>query len=165
MLRLVALDDAAFIFQLVNHSRQALGQFLPWVKNMRTAEDEVAFIKFALEMGEAGLQKTFVIEEQEQIVGMMDLHAISQADYHARIGYWLDERFIGQGIVTKNLQELEQAAAQMGLHRLEILTRPLNLKSQAVAKRNGYHYEGLLKDYFFEDGKFEDYQLYAKILK
>jgi ribosomal-protein-alanine N-acetyltransferase len=49
----------------------------------------------------------------------------------------------------------------MSLHRIEALIEPPNLPSQRLVEKLGFTREGLLRDYEFTRGKFDNLYIYS----
>lgn len=97
-------------------------------------------------------------------VGAIDIHNIALDKTHGEIGYWIAERFQGQGIMTKALEKVVAIGFQeLGLHRLNLLTDVDNQKSQRVAQKAGFVQEARLKEYLKTATGFNDAFMFAKI--
>jgi ribosomal-protein-alanine N-acetyltransferase len=70
-----------------------------------------------------------------------------------QIGYWIDERFAGRGIVP--------TSDVLALHRIEIAIRPENEKSLRVVNKLGFRPEGLRPRYLHIDGDWRDHLIFA----
>jgi ribosomal-protein-serine acetyltransferase len=69
------------------------------------------------------------------------------ADRKAEIGYWLGERFIGKGLMTKTCCTLGTFASdELGMHKVGIHCATDNIRSCAIPKRLGFTHEGLFRD-------------------
>lgn len=153
---------AGQLYHLVNTSRDALGQWLPWVENARSEQDVREFLQLRACESSVGSARTFLILIDDVPAGMCDLHDISHQDKRASLGYWLGDAFVGHGILPQALQQLLAIAfQQLGLHRLEIITAAANLRSCAVAERMGFHQEGVLRGYLHIRDRFWDARIYS----
>ena len=112
----------------------------------------------------ASEENGYLIYWKEQLVGSLHWHSVSWPHRRIELGYWLHFEFEGQGLISKALQFIEKQLAQMGFHRIEITCDTLNIRSRAVAERNGYTLEGILHDHKIKDGVFIDTASYAKII-
>lgn len=132
------LEDSTEIFNLINCNRLELSKWLPWVNAMKTVDDEIIFLRDSLE------DKTkliFAIKINKNIVGMIDLHGIDIRMGTAEVGYWLEKSYVGRGIMSKALIELERLAKkEYKLKKLKIILDLNNIKSLKVAKTNNYHF-------------------------
>lgn len=63
------------------------------------------------------------------------------------IGYWLDSRFTGQGLMLEAVQSLIQMAfSTLEARRVEILCDVRNTASRRVAEKAGFTLEGILRN-------------------
>jgi [ribosomal protein S5]-alanine N-acetyltransferase len=82
------------------------------------------------------------------------------------IGFFLDEKYWGKGIVSNAVKLAEEICfKKLKLTRIEIIMQPENIGSKKVAVKNGYLKEGRIKKVVRgRDGKMKDCFLYAKVL-
>ena len=73
---------------------------------------------------------------------------------NGQIGYWIGERFAGQGYMSEAVGLVcEFAFARSGLHRLEAACIPDNGRSIRLLERNGFEREGVLRAYLKINGR------------
>ncbi len=101
---------------------------------------------------------------RERLVGQITLGGIVFGAYRGGyIGYWIDNRYANNGVVTHAVMALtEYAFEELSLHRIEINMRPENGASQRVAEKAGYIYEGLRLRYLHIDGQWRDHMIFVK---
>lgn len=102
---------------------------------------------------------------ENQMIGTLHLHSLSWAHRRIELGYWVHFEFEGRGFISLAIRMMEQQLRKMGLHRIELRCNPLNRRSCAVAERNQYVLEGMLRDHKIENGVFCDTAIYAKLLE
>jgi ribosomal-protein-alanine N-acetyltransferase len=79
-----------------------------------------------------------------------------------QIGYWVDERLAGRGIIpTAVALAVDYCFQVMSLHRIEIAIRPENTKSLRVVAKLGFRPEGLRPRYLHIDGEWRDHLVFA----
>ena len=79
-----------------------------------------------------------------------------------QIGYWLDQRFAGRGIVpTAVAMAVDYCFNALALHRIEIAIRPENEKSLRVVQKLGFRLEGTRPRYLHIDGDWRDHLVFA----
>ena len=89
-------------------------------------------------------------------------HGVSQS---AHIGYWVGERYAGQGLMVDAVLLLSRYAFDtMRLHRLEAACIPDNIRSARVLEKAGFRREGLLRSFLRINGEWHDHYLYALIV-
>lgn len=80
----------------------------------------------------------------------------------ASMGYWIDMRYAGQGIVpTAVAMACDHCLLEMGLHRIEIAIRPENVASLRVVEKLGIREVGYAPRYLHIDGDWRDHRLFA----
>ncbi len=97
------------------------------------------------------------------IVGNVSITHIRRGPLQsADLGYGLDHRYEGQGLMTEALRALcGYAFTVMGLHRLQATHLPENVRSAAVLKRLGFHVEGIARELLLIDGQWRDHVVNA----
>lgn len=108
----------------------------------------------------------FVFEkESERLAGGISLSNIRRGvAQSAHIGYWMGERFAGQGLMFEALQlVIHFSFGQLKLHRLEAACIPSNTRSMRLLEKAGFQREGLLRSYLRINGLWQDHCLYALI--
>lgn len=81
----------------------------------------------------------------------------------ATLGYWMDERHRGRGLMTEAVRAVVAFAFDtLTLHRLEAGIMPRNEKSHGVVRRLAFRREGLCERSIQIAGVWEDHVLYAK---
>ena len=85
-------------------------------------------------------------------------HVARGAFGSAHVGYWVDERFAGKGLVAEGLLAVfEFAFEQAGLHRVQISIMPRNAASLRVVEKLGLRSEGIAQGYIQIAGIWEDH--------
>ncbi len=78
------------------------------------------------------------------------------------LGYWMGAPFAGQGIMTRAVGLLLDAAFDdLRLRRVDAACVPTNTASVRVLERNGFTREGFARQYLCIAGRWEDHLLYA----
>ncbi len=146
-LRLLELWNSQEMFNLIDSSRDHLRKYLPWVDNTISVNDTRVFIestksKYAANNGfDAG------IWYKGELVGVIGFHSINKTLKEISIGYWLNERYLGNGIITKACKELINFAFNnYKFNRVEIRCAEENLRSRAIPERLGFTKEGIIRD-------------------
>lgn len=81
-----------------------------------------------------------------------------------RLGYSLDHRVEGQGLMTEALRAaIAYAFGTLRLHRIAATHMPENTRSSRVLKRLGFAVEGKAQSYLFINGAWRDHVLTALV--
>ncbi len=103
-------------------------------------------------------------EQPSHFIGKIALSGVMRgAMYGAYLGYWMDEDFLGKGLVTEGIAAvLDFAFGAAGLHRIQAAIMPRNKRSLRVIEKLGFRQEGLAERYLQIAGKWEDHLIFAK---
>lgn len=153
------------LFALIDRSRKVLREFLFWVDDTHSIEDvkNVTDI-FSKNWDESNsFEYVFFDKKSNKMVGAGGIHTVSYMDRMAEYGYYLDENARGNGYASEFVKLLEKELFARGIHRLVIRCDEKNPASAAVAKRNNFVYEGLLRDAKYAYGEYRNSMVFAKI--
>lgn len=111
----------------------------------------------------AGRCLPFAITYDDGLVGQVTVSNVVRGAFQsASIGYWVDERVAGQGVVpTAVALATDHAFTRVGLHRVEANIRPENGPSLRVVRKLGFREEGRMERYLFIDGEWRDHLGFA----
>ncbi|MBZ5696889.1 MAG: GNAT family N-acetyltransferase [Acidobacteriia bacterium] len=146
-LRRVSTADCDELYAAIDRNRACLRTWLPWVIDTFSLSDLTEFIRQREIDNADRVSLTTNIRHQGKLCGAIGLHAINQRDRNTSIGYWLDEAYQGQGIMTRACRAIvTEGFRQYGLHRIEIRCATGNIRSSAIPRRLGFVEEGILRE-------------------
>lgn len=156
------LADVNALFNLVDNSRETLGQWLPWVPLTTEPSDTENFIRSAIEQYNQDNGMHCGIWYDGQLAGVIGLHYIDRMNQRTSIGYYLAKQFERGGIMTTATQALiDYCFTELGLNRVEIRAAVNNDKSQAIPKRLGFTEEGVLRQDERLNGQFSSSYVFS----
>ena len=99
----------------------------------------------------------------ERLVGHLNLGSIVRRAFcSAYVGYWIDSRAAGRGVMPTALAlAVDHAFGPGGLHRVEVNIRPENAPSRRVVEKLGFREEAYHVRYMHIDGAWRDHIGYA----
>jgi ribosomal-protein-serine acetyltransferase len=146
-LRLLDVGDTDEVFATVDQNRVHLRRFLPWVDGVRSPADSLRFIEDSLSLRSTNGSFQAGIWQDGELAGCAGFHLVDWNNRKTSLGYWLAERFVGQGLVTRACRVLLAHAFEVwALHRIVIQCATINPRSQAVAERLGLRREGIARE-------------------
>ena len=165
-LRAPAADDWPQWAELRTASRAFLAPWEPtWPEDALTRDHFRRRLRHYMREWRAGEGYTFFVflREGRRLVGGVSLgnvrRGVAQA---ASVGYWMGQRYAGQGIMTEALAAmLPFVFDELNLHRLEAACLPHNEPSKAVLRKVGFREEGLARQYLRINGVWHDHLLFA----
>lgn len=125
-----------------------------------TKENGKAFIEFATKDNPIHI---FAIDLNGKAVGGIGVHP--QPDIYkknAELGYWLGEKYWGQGIISKAITQMVTFA--FNTYDIDrVFARPYgtNMASQKVLEKAGFNLEGRFEKTLIKNGELLDEMIYA----
>ena len=122
MIRLVTVDDAPVLGELLMANREFLAPWQPTLpEGFFTAHGQREAIKNALIEHERGITSPNLILDDGRIVGRVTLSNIVRGPFQScNLGYWVDSGHNGRGLGTAAVREiLDLGFGPLGLHRVE----------------------------------------------
>lgn len=164
LLRKIKVSDAPNMFDYF--SRKEVVEYYD-VELLTSQQQAIELIEGLLYRYNAGKQIRWgiTLKDKAGIIGTCGFHSIELEHQKAEIGYELHPDYWGRGIMTEIIQKIvEYGFNNMDLNRIEAFYNPLNHASRRVLEKNGFQYEGTLRERFLVNGKFVDAAI-AAILK
>jgi ribosomal-protein-alanine N-acetyltransferase len=166
MLRLARVDDGAALAAAYARNREHLA---PWEPTREpvffTADHHAEATSGQLADHAAGRAVPLVLARDDEIVGRVNLSDLVRGAFgNAHLGYWIDARFAGRGVMTAAVEAACAHAADLGLHRVQAATLLHNAASQAVLARTGFTRIGTAPKYLRIAGRWRDHALFQRIL-
>jgi RimJ/RimL family protein N-acetyltransferase len=122
------------------------------------------WIAHAAEAWAAGTEAPFVVVDPSTgvLLGSVGVMHLADAAPPVEIGYWVAKEARGRGVATRAVTLASRwALRDLGVPRLELMTRTDNLPSQRVAEATGFTREGVLRAYTTIGGELVDVAMYS----
>lgn len=99
-------------------------------------------------------------------IGMIDIVTLERKNFQwAEIGYFIHNQFWRNGYASEALESiLDFAANDLKFHRIEAHISIGNTPSIKLLEKLNFEYEGIRKQFIFENGEWKDKIIYSKIL-
>jgi ribosomal-protein-alanine N-acetyltransferase len=140
----------------------------PWEATLPLSEHDApatygAMVRRLRAEAREGRSLPFALTVDATFAGQVTVGGIARGSLlSAYVGYWLDERFAGRGIMpTAVAMVADHCFTEVGLHRIEINVRPENSASLRVVAKLGFRAEGLRERYLHIDGDWRDHLTFA----
>lgn len=161
VLRQVTNDDANDMLCYLSDEVVMKYYGLEPFKSIADAMDEISWYQSIFE-NKTGIR--WGITLKGRVIGSCGFH--NQVSHHSRteIGFELSREYWGQGIAREAIGViLKYGFEHMELNRIEALIEPPNLSSQKLVEKQGFVREGLLRQYEYTSGKFDDLYMYSML--
>jgi ribosomal-protein-serine acetyltransferase len=153
--------DAEELFIIVDENRSYLREWLPWLDDVTSVDDEVALIRSLSEKKDDNFC-FYLIRQFGNLVGVISLNWVDWSNRSFGLGYWVSQSSSGKGIITKACSRLiDHCFDDLMLHRSVIEAAVENYPSRKVAEGLGMRLEGVSKDREWLYDHYTDSSLYA----
>lgn len=158
VLREITLDDAEFWVR--NFSDPEVVELTAWEppRDLDAAKDEITQYCIRPFREATGIRWGIALRGGPDLIGTLGYHQwVREGAHRARMGYDLLREHRRRGIMTEAMRAvLAYGFTAMGLHRVEVLTDPVNTASIRLAERLGFHRDGTLRENTYFRGRFID---------
>jgi RimJ/RimL family protein N-acetyltransferase len=159
--------DGAELNAAVRESIENLRKWLPWAQTIPTIEESEANVREARLrfLKRQDLRLHLFLKDTGTLVGSSGLHRIDWGVPRFEIGYWVRNRFEGQGYIQEAVIGITHFAFQvLGARRVEIRVDELNLRSCHIPEKLGFALDGILvNDERNAAGQLRNTRIYSKI--
>jgi ribosomal-protein-alanine N-acetyltransferase len=145
-LREITMDDAEWFLAHFSTPEIVWGQGHPAPGGIEDAREQLARYIVDLFAQGRGLRWGIVLEGADALIGSAGLYDWDREIGSAELGYDLDPRHWGRGIMTEALRAILGFAFEvMRLDRVQALAMPRNERSLRLVERLGFTREGVLR--------------------
>ncbi len=161
-LRQFDVADAETMFNLILQNRTHLDTWLRWSGRIQTLHDTQALIERFAEKSRQGDGFHAGLWYKNELAGGVVCHFINRESNKTEIGYWLGERYVGYGLVTRACRGvITYLFEHEKMHRVEIQAAVENLRSRAIAERLGFALEGIKRQSDWLTNRYADHAMYS----
>lgn len=163
VLRQITKDDAEDILKYLSDETVMKYYGLKPFKSIDEALEEIAWYQSTFDEN-SGIRWGITLKGHGKVIGSFGFLNKVPRHFRSDIGFELSQDFWGQGIANEALEAvIKYGFEQLNLQRIQALIEPPNNSSQKLVERNGFIKEGLLRNYEFTCGKFDDLFMYSLI--
>ena len=162
-IQIAELDDSKELFKLKQN--KDFQKFFPKRILSKTLEEQQREIKKALKDMQRGRAISFIIKEKDLTLGFVEIYKINKTNKSCAIGFGVKKSEWNKGYATKAIKQVNKIIKEMGFHTMEATVFPGNTPSERVLEKNEFTKVGIMKDYYYTDGKYLDRILYWKVLE
>ncbi|BCM89864.1 ribosomal-protein-serine acetyltransferase [Abditibacteriota bacterium] len=140
--------------------------WMPWAKILPTQEDSQMHARQTKWKWNNRSEFEFALRlrSSRRLIGRCGMHTIDPNVGRAEIGYWIDSRWSGYGLMNEAVARLIAFADEIGFQRLEIRCDARNQRSSNIARRLGFEREGTLRRVRFDNqDRLCDMEVWARL--
>ena len=106
-------------------------------------------------------------KDSDELIGSCCLDTFHKGYHSCNIGYNVRSDHWGKGIATEAARKIIEFGFENGivgrLNRIQAVTMPENLASEKVLTKLGFEHEGLMREFGFWNGKYQDMNRFGLI--
>lgn len=161
ILRKLSPEDCIYIFQ--NHSESEIKALFGHQTEEAFEKEKNKYIKGYQTYNRSFIYFQMIEKTTMQIIGGCGFHTWYQDHHRAEIGYELfEEHYKRKGFMSEALSYIiPYGFEEMNLHRIEAMVGPSNIASLAIMSKYNFTKEGLLRENYLKNSKFEDSLLFS----
>jgi RimJ/RimL family protein N-acetyltransferase len=109
---------------------------------------------------------TFVLEDNKKLVGYVfgNIYTANRKKHCMNLAIAILQEYTGKGYGTKLMNTIEKYAINNGITRLELEVSKKNKIAISLYQKRGFEMEGVKRNAFLVNGKYEDEILMAKTI-
>ncbi len=111
------------------------------------------------------IRYSIIKKESNEIIGSCGYNSFDFENEKAEIGYDIAKSFWGRGYASEAICSLlDHAFSSLKLNRIEAKVDPENVNSIKLLQKLNFTFEGTLRQYERVEGKFNDLNIYSKLI-
>ncbi len=162
LLRSVEFKDVNALFSIINSSREHLERWLPWVDFVQTIDDERHIVEQWIYDMQLKAAIHLCISVGDDLIGLIGTHQIDWLNQRTSVGYWIRRESTKRNFATEATATLlNYLFEDLRLHRVFIQAATENAPSNAVIRKLGFKWEGLLRENERIKDEYLDHNIYG----
>ncbi|MGG3122723.1 GNAT family protein [Priestia megaterium] len=161
ILRKIVKDDANNILKYLSDKEVMKYYGLEPFKTIHEALEEISWYESILNK-KTGIRWGMTLKGEGKVIGSCGFLNRVPQHYRTEVGYELSRNYWGYGIASEALEVvIRYGFKYFKFQRIEALIEPPNIPSQKLVEKQGFIKEGLLRNYEFTCGKFDNLYMYS----
>jgi ribosomal-protein-alanine N-acetyltransferase len=161
VLREVTSEDSNSLLKYLSDEEVMKYYGLNPFQSINDALDEISWYQ-SIQKNKTGIRWGITLKDQGAVIGSCGFHNSVLQHFRTEIGFELSKDHWGKGIAFEAVQAIiSYGFDHLDLQRIEALIEPPNSSSQRLVEKLGFIREGLLRNYEFTCGKFDDLYMYS----
>lgn len=150
LIRVPHPGDGVIIHEAVSESQDRLVPWFTWAQTVATTENQEQFVRQAYSkyLLNEDMMLCLILKENGKLIGGSGLHFRGLNIPAFEIGYWIRSGYEGKGYVIEAVNAITKMGFEVGqANRIFIRCDSHNIRSQSVARRAGFLYEGTFRNF------------------
>ena len=161
-MRLIRESDVDAVLDVVTCNYDHLRTFMEWAKPNYSRADAEEWVLTTANRTSNDQPLNMGIFRDERMIGTIGFAIFDHGAKVTEIGYWIDAKEQGKGIISRATERLlDIAFDELGMNRVQIRCADANARSAAVPQKFGFKKEGVQRQHIMRDGTVYDFLIYG----
>ncbi len=150
LIRVPKPGDGAILQEAYLDSYPRLKRWFPWAQSESSVEEREEYVRqqYSRFIKREDMMLFLIHKGENKLIGCSGLHVQNWEVPSFEIGYWIRTGYEGKGYVIEAVNRITKFGFEtMNANRILIRCDIANLRSQSVAKRAGYEFEGTFRNF------------------
>jgi len=150
LIRVTKPGDGAILQEAYLESYPRLKPWFPWAQSESSVDEREEFMRqqYARFIKREDMMLMIFLKNENKLIGCSGLHVQNWDVPSFEIGYWVRTGYEGKGYIIEAVNRITEFGFDtLHANRIFIRCDIANLRSQSVAKRAGYIYEGTFRNF------------------
>lgn len=119
------------LLKIILRNQKNFKKWLPWANQKFDEKLMHKFMEYYIDGFKKNREYRYFIYhvQEDSIIGSITLRNISLTNQSADLGYWLDEKYVGNGYIVKSFEILNKKIASLKIKKIYAKTHDGNYKS------------------------------------
>jgi len=150
LIRVPKPGDGVILQEAYLESYPRLKPWFPWAQTESSVEEREEFMRqqYARFIKRDDMMLMLFLKSEHKLIGCSGLHVQNWDVPSFEIGYWVRTGYEGQGFIIEAVNRITEFGFEtLKANRIFIRCDIANVRSQSVAKRAGFLYEGTFRNF------------------
>ncbi|MEC0090766.1 GNAT family N-acetyltransferase [Paenibacillus macquariensis] len=163
-LRKMKVSDSSSLFKIWSDPDVTKFMNVSCFTNENQAKEMITLLD-DLSQDSKAIRFSIIKIESNEIIGSCGFNSLDFENAKAEIGYDIAKSFWGRGYASEAIYSLlDYAFSSLKMNRIEAKVEPENVNSIKLLQKLNFTFEGTLRQYERVDGKFNDLNIYSKLI-
>ncbi|NOU92503.1 GNAT family N-acetyltransferase [Paenibacillus sp. LMG 31456] len=163
-LRKMKVSDSSSLFKIWSDPDVTKFMNVSCFTNENQAKEMITLLD-DLSQDSKAIRFSIIKIESDEIIGSCGFNSLDFENAKAEIGYDIAKSFWGRGYASEAIYSLlDYAFSSLKMNRIEAKVEPENVKSIKLIQKLNFTFEGTLRQYERVNGKFNDLNIYSKLI-
>jgi len=145
-IKMIDMKQAGEMYDFVKRNREFFINWIPFISKIHNLNDMNTFIRKNLEKYIDGFGLFYTLWDNDKMIGYVLAPNIDPIAKWAEIGYMIDEKYIGRGIIKAFSKKIiKYLFDSYGMNKVVICCAEENKGSRGLAEKFGFKLEGKLR--------------------